>query len=70
MQPGPGRTGKFEHFRGEVLEDRGGVHGGLRADAHVVLRALLKVSVNTADGELRDKRDVSASFVKRGAQGA
>lgn len=53
-------TSKLEHFRGEVLKDRGCVHGGLRTDAHVVLSALLEVPVNTADGELRDRRDVSA----------
>lgn len=49
-------TSKLEHFRGEVLEDRGCIHGSLRTYAHVVLSALLEVPVNTADGELRDKR--------------
>ena len=45
-------TGKFEDLGGEVLEDRGGVDGGLRAYADVVLRALFEVSVDTAHGEL------------------
>ena len=47
-----GQTGKLEHLGGEVLEDGGRVHGGLRAYPHVVLRALLEVAVDTADGEL------------------
>lgn len=47
-----GRTGELEDFGREILEDRGGVDGGLRAYPDVVLRALLEVSVDTADGEL------------------
>ena len=46
------RTGQLEHLGGEVLEDRGGVDGGLCADADVVLRALLEVPVYTPDREL------------------
>ena len=47
------RTGQLEDLGGEVLEDRGGVDGGLCADADVVLRALLEVPVDTADGKLQ-----------------
>ena len=50
------RTGQLEHLGGEILEDRGGVNGGLCADADVVLRALLEVPVYTADGELSGAR--------------
>jgi hypothetical protein len=46
------RTGELQHLRGEVLQDRGRVHRGLGADPHVVLRALLQITVDTAHGEL------------------
>ena len=59
------RTGQLEDLGGEVLEDRGGVDGSLCADADVVLRALLEVPVDTADGELRSQCE-SASSGSRG----
>ena len=61
------RTCEFEHLGGEVLEDGGRVHGGLRADAHVVLCALLEVAVDTAYGELwfcaRSNRSVVRNYL-------
>ena len=46
------RTGKLEHLGSEILEDGRCVHSGLRAYPDVVLRSLLEVTVDTANGEL------------------
>ncbi len=51
---------KFEHLGGEVLQDRRGVDGGLGTDADVVLRAVLEVTVDTTDRELRSIKTESA----------
>lgn len=47
-----GRTGKLEDLGGEVLQDGGGIHGGLGANAGVVLCPLLEITVDTTNREL------------------
>ena len=59
------RTGQLEDLGGEVLEDRGGVDGGLCADADVVLRALLEVPVYTAHGELSERTRARMRVVRQ-----
>lgn len=61
---------QLEHLGGEVLQNGRCVDGGLSTDTHVVLRAVLQVTVDTADGELewiresaKEQPDVSQSFV-------
>lgn len=49
------RTGKFQNFSSEVLQDSRTINGGLRSDPDVILRALLQVSVDTTDRELKNK---------------
>lgn len=51
------RTGKFQNLSGEVLQNSRTINGGLRSDPHVVLRALLQVSVDTTDRELQQREE-------------
>ena len=46
------RTCKLQDFGREIFKDGRGVHRGFRADADIVLRALLQVSVNSANRKL------------------
>ena len=56
MEENTKRTCKLKHLRSEVLQDRRGVYGGFRAYPDVILRALLEVPMNTANGELKMAR--------------
>ena len=48
-----GHTGKFQHLRRQILENSSGINSSFSPDADVMLCSLLKITMYTADGELR-----------------
>ena len=46
------RTCQLEDFGGQIFQNGGGVHSSFGSYAHVVLRALFQVPMDTANGEL------------------
>ncbi len=49
------QTCQLEDFGGQILKNGGGVHSSFGSYAHVELRALFQVPVNTTDGELSEQ---------------
>ena len=46
------RTSKLQHLSCEILKNGLGIYGGFRSDAHIVLRSLFEIPMDTTDRKL------------------